>query len=225
MIPSALEWFVELCSGHPNAPEAARDLVRDLRRQFASNFYRKQINRVFVRYKNSFSSILIWLNSKDFAEVADEQKSELMSSTYKQVVSSIEKMIAGETPSVAWGMGAQRGRNTGFSETLEAAALANYLSKVPIPTDADGSEGDGFEDDVNLDRLFNRTTAITIAATLFNVNPDNIRKYTGAEAVSDQSEALIALAGLISRGQLDVADKYFDIEELIASANRTDVPN
>ena len=220
MIPSALEWFVELCSGHPNAPKTARDLVRNLRRQFASNFHRKQINRVFVRHKNSFSSILIWLKSKDFAEVADEQKSKLMSSTYKQVVSSIEKMITGEIPSVAWGMGAQRGCNTGLSATLEAAALANHLSKVLSPTDADGSE-----DDVNSDRLFKKTTAITIAATLFNVNPDNIRKYTGAEAVSDQSEALIALAGLISRGQLSAADKYFDVEELIASANRTDVPN
>jgi len=128
-------------------------------------------------------------------------------------------------------MAMQRGVNTGFSTTLDAAALVGYLTKIV----ADDWLPEGIyseSEDLNSEYLllayvfqkrrlcsgplFSQAAALKIASILFGVHEDNIRKYSGIRPGNDQSEAAFAAIGLSKRRTLSKANDYFDVGDLLA---------
>ena len=240
MIPAALEWFADLCTRYAYAPPEAQLLGNELLKQFSSSNERVQVNRAFRRHLHILDSVNKWLCSGDLCAAVEKTNCTITSTAHVIAQSAVTAMLSGQVPSAAWGMGAQRGVDTGFSTTLEAAALVSYLTKVRdtlLLPECLYSESEEINDGewlllayINGQRefcphpIFNKTSALTVASILFGVNADNIRKYDGPAAADDKAEAGVALFGLTRLGLLKTADRYFDVEELITTAVTYPIP-
>lgn len=221
MIPSSLEWFADLCAHYADAPPEAQLLGKELLKQFNSANERVQVNRAFRRHLHILYRINSWFCGTALSAAVNAKACSITVAARDSAKSAISAVLAGQVPSNAWGMGAQRGVNIGFSTTMEAAALVGYLMKVHEELLPEclypGSEelksewlllAFVFDKRAFIDEsLFTQTAALTVAAKLFNVNADNIRKYSGPGPVSDQSEAGMALYGLTRLGLLPAADR------------------
>jgi len=215
-------------------------LGNELVKQFNSPNERVQVNRAFRRHSQILTGINDWLSGDVFSAEVDKKSCSITTATHEVAKSALSAVLAGQVPSDAWGMGAQRGVNIGFSTTLEAAALVGYLTKVRdglllpeylYPASEELKEGEWLllayvtgQRGFCHDPIFNQTTALTIASELFGVNADNIRKFSGPSPAGDKSGAGVALFGLTRLGLLKTADRYFDVEELIATAFTDPIP-
>jgi hypothetical protein len=233
MIPSSLEWFADLCANYAHAPQEATLLGKELIKQFNSPNERVQVNRVFRRNWHALAAIKYWLDGDALFAAVNNKSCSITTSAHESAKLALSLMLKDMAPSTVWGMGAQRGVNTGFSTTLEAAALVGYLTKLRVDfllpevlySDKEHiMEGEYLliayannQRDFYKKPLYDSNTALTIASTLFRVNADNIRKFSGPSPASDKSEAAAALFGLINFGLLKSADRYFDVEDLVTA--------
>jgi hypothetical protein len=213
--PSALLWFVDLCSRYANAPSDAQALARRLQKHLDRKNNQVQINRVFRQFATVIPAIHAWLTSAALVGAIRAKGCSVTLSAYSSALAAIEAILAGEVPTTAWGMGKVRGVDVGFSRTLDAVALAGYLSSIPVDelvpefiySDSE-TPADCF------DRMYSQSAAQRIASTLLGVNEDNVRKYVGIGPMNAQSEAALALSALVKCGMLAAADRYFDVDDL-----------
>ena len=197
MTPSALIWFIDLTARYEATPNIAQRLGQDLENALKSKNARIQISRVFrhTTHKDNLPAIYAWLN--DDVRLAVEAKNcALTREVFNESVSAFQQILSGSPASAAWKLGNQRGVDAGFSKTLDAIALIEYLAK-------------------NSDLGYSRNRAIQVGAKMFGIREDTIRQYDGTvEFVSNESEAMCAYFALVKHGLLDAADEYFDTEEL-----------
>lgn len=231
MIPSSLEWFADLCANYAHASQEAKLLGKGLIKQFRSPNERVQVNRTFRRNLQNLGNINNWLCSQALCNAVNNKSCSITTSAHQASKLALSAILQGRVPSEAWGMGAQRGVDTGFSTTLEAAALFGYLTKLQVDfllpevlysDKEDITEGEYLliafikdKRDFYKKPLYDIDTALEIASTLFGVNADNIRKFKGPSPVNEKSEAAAALFGLINLELLNSADRFFDVEDLI----------
>jgi hypothetical protein len=232
MTTAALIWFVDLCTIGA-APNEAQTLGRNIARQLNRKNDRVQVNRVFRRHSTVLPKINTWLTGQEMASSIRSKGHSLTSSTYGVTITAIQAILNGQAASTAWGMGKQRGIDAGFSTTMEAAALVGYLKKISasdwlpeiiytnnIPFSEPCIEEKMLQAYVSNSLplrkglLFSQVSALRVASTLFEVNEDNIRQYAGIDPINDQSEAGLAVFGLIRLGLLSKAEKYFDVDDL-----------
>ena len=196
MTPSALIWFVDLTERYAATPDAARRLGRNIGCALKGKNPRIEVSRAFRHkaHKEDLPAICAWLDSDVRAAVAVEQCA--LVSALNESVRAFREIISGNPASTAWKMGNRRGADTGFSKTLDALAVVDYITKNP-------------------DLAYSHTSAVEVAATLFGIRSDTIRQHnTSVEFGDGGSAARFAYAALIKHGLLDVADHYFDTEEL-----------
>lgn len=241
MVHPALDWFISLGTQYnefSNPPNEALDLCNALAIAVKSKNVNLQVNRVFKGFRQKLPVVSGWLNSQLLFDAIYSMKSQPTIETYSEVVEALDAIIAGATPSTKWGMEAQRGVNTGFSTTLEAAALVGYLTKIKaddwLPEKLYSESEDLTEEylllayaykkrDYQVGKLFIQTRAIEIASDLFKINEDNIRKYNTLTPMDDQSEAAMGLFGLVRIDALTNADKYFDVDDMVEATKYKDV--
>ncbi len=193
MIPPALRWFIDLSIGCP-APECVKALSRDLANALELANMRVEVSRVFRhdKHRNNLPLILAWLQS-DIQAAIDEKNDDRTRDVWVESTNAIKLMIAGAPASIAWGMGNQRGNDLGLSKTLDASALALYLTQ-------------------NTDLNYTKNQALEAAAALFGIRSDTIRKYkSGIDIDADPTSIYFSL---IKYDLLETADKYFDVDEL-----------
>ena len=203
MSVSTLSWFVEIALTHPATPSEVKALTQALKPEvdtalkptFNNKSKKRKISRIFERHSQSLPTIAAWLNEDAIRAQVNDTKNPLILSAYLDSKNAIDQIINGKSASAAWDMGDNRGGSPGFSRTLEAAALSSYLSK---------------EEEFN----FSKNSATEVAAKLFDVNPDEIRRYRSIEALNNDSEAVIAFFAIARNDQFEAADQYFDIETL-----------
>lgn len=200
---STLSWFVEMMSTHPAAPNEAKDLTQELKSEvdialnpiFNNKSKRQKISRIFERHSQSLPVIASWLDQDIINKQVNDTKNPQILSAFLDSKKAIAQIIAKKSAGAAWNMGSRRGANPGFSKTLEAAALYSYLTN---------------EKEFN----FSKNSAIEIASTLLDVNPDEIRRYDVLKALNNDSEAAIAFSAIARHGRIEMADHYFDVETL-----------
>ena len=200
---STLSWFVELASTDPTAPNRAVDLSLELRLAIneAQNpklnpkSTKRKISRIFERHLQSLIVINNWLSSTSMKVRIDATNNQQIKSSYKESKTAIVEIISGVPVARAWGIGKKRGVSTGFSKTLEASALVGYLIK---------------EEQFNI----SKNAAIEMAANIFELNPDEIRRYNALSTVDVESEAAIAFSAIARNNKIKISDRHFDIEVL-----------
>lgn len=236
MVPPALDWFIKLGARYTNfsnPPTEALDLCNALAIAIQSKNEKLQVNRVFKKFNLKLPTILNWLNSQYLYDAISDTKDQQNIEIYSEVIVAFDAIKAGYVPSTKWGMEAQRGVNTGFSTTLEAAALFGYLTKIkaddwvpenvyPVDEDLQGEylllayvcEKRKYQGGP----LFTQAKSLEIASSLFKVNKDNLRKYATLKPINDQSEVAVGLFGLTRINKLAEADKFFDVEAMVEAA-------
>jgi len=232
MIPSNLDWFAQLSAKYAPSPTVAKTLGNALLAQFSSKNVRVQTNRVFRRHSNDLQSILQWLTSAKLEATIRAKSSSATTAAYVATVCAIRSILNGSLPSVAWNMGKQRGVDTSLSKTLEGVALAEYLVSLrdeQLPENLFSTIENLSEHELLVayalgvrsctrNSVFSRTRALEVAAELFDIHVDSIRKYSDLEPASPRSQAVVALFGLSRLGMLTEAERFFDVSDLILSA-------
>lgn len=138
--------------------------------------------------------IRAWL-ADDIGAAVTAKGCVLTQAAWAESVQALDLIIEGLAASSAWGLEHTPGARKGFSRTLDARALVTYLL-------------------ADQDLEYKQKEAIECASELFEVNPDDIRKYTGLEPINKESAARLAYFALVSNGLLDKAERYFDTEAL-----------
>ncbi|MBS0355354.1 MAG: hypothetical protein JSR83_15820 [Proteobacteria bacterium] len=193
-------WFLQL-AGTPNTPDEVAKFADELRTTVTPNNARVQTNRVFRRRGPAVRAALVWLTAPDLLDAIKAKGCTLTSETHEATVTAFRQIVDGDLPTEALGMVQQRGRDVGLPVTQEAAAFVEYLVTA---------KGGGYS----------RNRAEEIAAQLFKVRADGIRKHAGIAAMNETSAAALALWGLarIHGANPGAVDAVTDLDALKEAA-------
>lgn len=188
-----LDWFSQLTTSHPEAPETVRALGQSIKHALQNKHLNKTVNRAFARHRTAVGESLVWLNS--LSDQIARKSCALTTNAWEGSIVALQSISDSGIPSECWGLQMQRGRQPGFSKTLEAVALSNYLQNNP-----------------ELD--YSKTRAIEAAAHIMGIHDRDIWDYSGITPINKSSENAMAAFVMAKNKELKIANKYFDPGEL-----------
>ena len=190
---STLDWFSKLLTRHPQAPDVTRALGTSLVNALKSKHLCKQVNRAFDMHRAAVSDSLTFL--KSISGQVSSKSCSLTTNAWKRSMTALQSIYDGGMPSVSWGLQRRKGRHSGFSETLEAVALANYIQRNP-------------------EIHYSKTESIDVASHTIGVNSRDIWDYSGIEPINEASEDAMAAFAIAKNNRSQTADRYFDTDVL-----------
>lgn len=195
MSTSELNWFIDLARSHPNAPSDAKYLANKISKALVSKHYGTAINRVFRNNSAKLPVINSWLNDASIRDAVQNKHCKNTSDAYGQTLTAFNNILKGELATKAWVLTNQMGPKTTFSSTLDANALAQYLSTHGTLN-------------------YSARKAASISAEILGVNKDEIRHYDTVKPQDYRSICAVAYSAVVRYGNKARVDKYFDLEEL-----------